>query len=185
MAEANQTKPKVDHIKFYLEVAVEQQLGIRPLLFPGMDSEMCPFRHIMGEKKVVCKHWLRGLCRNADQCEFLHEYDATKMPECSFYSKFGECNNKRCPFLHTDPKSKMEQHPWNDQSLGTHSTYRSLWDTRLHGPDQQPQDKRANSGPQQNNMASSRRVRPLDQVTCFKDRCVDAKGKETLTTWSL
>ena len=51
---------------------------------------MCPFRHISGEKTVVCKHWLRGLCKKGDQCEFLHEYDMTKMPECYFYSKFGE-----------------------------------------------------------------------------------------------
>ncbi|KAK2117169.1 hypothetical protein P7K49_004055 [Saguinus oedipus] len=49
---------------------------------------MCPFRHISGEKTVVCKHWLRGLCKKGDQCEFLHEYDMTKMPECYFYSKF-------------------------------------------------------------------------------------------------
>ena len=39
---------------------------------------------------MVCKHWLRGLCKKGDQCEFLHEYDMTKMPECYFYSKFGE-----------------------------------------------------------------------------------------------
>lgn len=29
----------VDHIKFDLEIAVEQQLGAQPLPFPGMDSE--------------------------------------------------------------------------------------------------------------------------------------------------
>lgn len=97
----------VDHIKFDLEIAVEQQLGAQPLPFPGMDKSgaavcefflkaacgkggMCPFRHISGEKTVVCKHWLRGLCKKGDQCEFLHEYDMTKMPECYFYSKFGK-----------------------------------------------------------------------------------------------
>lgn len=46
------------------------------------------FRHIIGEKSVVCKHWLRGLCKKGDQCEFLHEYDLQKMPECYFYSKY-------------------------------------------------------------------------------------------------
>lgn len=56
--------------------------------FPS-EGGMCPFRHISGEKTVVCKHWLRGLCKKGDQCEFLHEYDMTKMPECYFYSKFG------------------------------------------------------------------------------------------------
>lgn len=30
----------VDHIKFDLEIAVEQQLGAQPLPFPGMDSEL-------------------------------------------------------------------------------------------------------------------------------------------------
>lgn len=29
----------VDHIKFDLEMAVEQQLGAQPLPFPGMDSK--------------------------------------------------------------------------------------------------------------------------------------------------
>lgn len=32
----------VDHIKFDLEIAVEQQLGAQPLPFPGMDSERGP-----------------------------------------------------------------------------------------------------------------------------------------------
>ena len=36
------------------------------------------------------QHWLRGLCKKGDQCEFLHEYDMSKMPECYFYSRFSE-----------------------------------------------------------------------------------------------
>uniref|UniRef100_A0A3Q3W1M4 Cleavage and polyadenylation specificity factor subunit 4 n=1 Tax=Mola mola TaxID=94237 RepID=A0A3Q3W1M4_MOLML len=121
----------VDHIKFDLEIAVHQQLGAQPLPFPGMDSNsscilfpckggMCPFRHISGEKTVVCKHWLRGLCKKGDQCEFLHEYDMTKMPECYFYSKFGECSNKECPFLHIDPESKIKDCPWYDRGFCKH-----------------------------------------------------------------
>ncbi|KTF89057.1 hypothetical protein cypCar_00012714 [Cyprinus carpio] len=129
----------VDHIKFDLEIAVEQQLGAQPLPFPGMDKSgaavceffmraacmkgmcgMCPFRHISGEKSVVCKHWLRGLCKKGDQCEFLHEYDMTKMPECYFYSKFGECSNKECPFLHIDPESKIKDCPWYDRGFCKH-----------------------------------------------------------------
>ncbi len=49
-----------------------------------------PFRHVRGDKTIVCKHWLRGLCKKGDQCEFLHEYDMSKMPECYFYSRFSE-----------------------------------------------------------------------------------------------
>merc|ERR550534_17650 len=47
-----------------------------------MKSTNCPFRHVRGDKTIVCKHWLRGLCKKGDGCEFLHEYDMSKMPEC-------------------------------------------------------------------------------------------------------
>ena len=34
-------------------------------------------------KKVVCKHWLRGLCKKGDDtCDFLHRLDRDRMPEC-------------------------------------------------------------------------------------------------------
>ncbi|XP_060058665.1 putative cleavage and polyadenylation specificity factor subunit 4-like protein isoform X2 [Erinaceus europaeus] len=84
------------------------------LLSPG---KLCPFRHDRGEKMVVCKHWLRGLCKKGDGCKFLHQYDVTRMPECYFYSKFGDCNNKECPFLHTDPASKTRTCLWYDQGF--------------------------------------------------------------------
>lgn len=73
---------------------------------------MCPFRHISGEKTVVCKHWLRGLCKKGDQCEFLHEYDMTKMPECYFYSKFGEARgrNPQAPLRPGAPRGSI-RHP--------------------------------------------------------------------------
>lgn len=84
------------------------QLSLGPFLpehvslFTLLAGGMCPFRHISGEKTVVCKHWLRGLCKKGDQCEFLHEYDMTKMPECYFYSKFG----KACGILGGFAKSQ-------------------------------------------------------------------------------
>lgn len=78
----------------YRATALQLSLGPFPpepvSLFTLLAGGMCPFRHISGEKTVVCKHWLRGLCKKGDQCEFLHEYDMTKMPECYFYSKFGK-----------------------------------------------------------------------------------------------
>merc|ERR1712156_650802 len=55
-----------------------------------MKSTNCPFRHVRGDKTIVCKHWLRGLCKKGDGCEFLHEYDMSKMPECYFYSRFSK-----------------------------------------------------------------------------------------------
>lgn len=56
-----------------------------------MRGSNCPFRHVKGERTIVCKHWLRHLCKKGDECEFLHEYDMTKMPICYFYQKFGKC----------------------------------------------------------------------------------------------
>ncbi|KFO76341.1 Cleavage and polyadenylation specificity factor subunit 4, partial [Cuculus canorus] len=127
----------VEKIRFDLEADVEQQRGAQPLPFLGMDKlgaavceffhqglctkgVRCPFRHISGEKTVVCKHWLRGLCKKGDECDFLHEYDVTKMPECYFYSRFGECNNKDCPFLHIDATANTMGCPWYDRGFCRH-----------------------------------------------------------------
>ena len=73
-----------------------------------------------GDKTIVCKHWLRGLCKKGDQCEFLHEYDMSKMPECYFYSRFNACHNKECPFLHIDPEAKIRDCPWYDRGFCRH-----------------------------------------------------------------
>jgi len=127
----------VEHITLDIETALSNQLGAQPLPFPGMDKSgaavcefyvqkscaraaSCPFRHIRGDKTIVCKHWLRGLCKKGDQCEFLHEYDMTKMPECYFYSRFNACHNKECPFLHIDPETKIKDCPWYDRGFCRH-----------------------------------------------------------------
>uniref|UniRef100_A0A8K9X898 Cleavage and polyadenylation specificity factor subunit 4 n=1 Tax=Oncorhynchus mykiss TaxID=8022 RepID=A0A8K9X898_ONCMY len=182
----------VDHIKFDLEIAVEQQLGAQPLPFPGMDKSgaavceffmraaclkggMCPFRHISGEKTVVCKHWLRGLCKKGDQCEFLHEYDMTKMPECYFYSKFGPdcrhrhtrrviCMNYLVGFC-PEGRSCKFMHPRFELPMGATE--------QPPLPHQHHQRQPYSSGPSMhqhhNNMGGGNRgPRPLDQVTCYK-----------------
>ncbi|VDN57391.1 unnamed protein product [Dracunculus medinensis] len=83
----------------------------------------CPLRHIVGDKAVVCKHWLRGLCKKGDQCEFLHEYDLSKMPECFFFSKYMACSNRECPFRHIDPESKIKDCPWYDRGFCRHGPF--------------------------------------------------------------
>lgn len=75
------------------------------------DGANCKFRHIRRGKAVVCKHWLRGLCKKGEDCEFLHEYNLKKMPECWFFSKYGECSNPECQYLHIDPKTKGKECP--------------------------------------------------------------------------
>ena len=84
----------------------------------------CPFRHVRGERTIVCKHWLRHLCKKGDDCEYLHEYDMTKMPICYFYQKFGECNNKDCQYLHIDAESlKIRDCLWYDRGFCKHGMY--------------------------------------------------------------
>eukprot|EP00069_Balaena_mysticetus_P017924 bmy_11002T0 len=107
----------LEQITFTFEKDVEMQKGTGLLPFQGMDRKLCPFRHDRGEKMVVCKHWLRGLCKKGDQCKFLHQYDITRMPVCYFYSKFGGCNNKECPFLHVKPAFESRDCPWYDQGF--------------------------------------------------------------------
>ncbi|KAF0990389.1 hypothetical protein HZS_795, partial [Henneguya salminicola] len=77
----------------------------------------CPLRHMKVPKSMVCKHWLRGLCRKGDDCEAIHEYDQTRMPLCYYYGKFSHCSNKDCPFLHGDVDSKFKNCPWYDRGF--------------------------------------------------------------------
>lgn len=60
----------------------------------------CPYRHNAGAKSLVCKHWLRGLCKKGPQCEFLHQYDMSKMPPCWFFGTFSQCSNPECTYRH-------------------------------------------------------------------------------------
>ena len=86
----------------------------------------CPLRHTIPsalnfqpEPKVnparerlatVCKHWLRGLCKKGDACEFLHEYNLRRMPECWWYAKYGFCSaGDECLYAH--PKERKVECP--------------------------------------------------------------------------
>ncbi len=86
----------------------------------------CPQRHSYStslkrnEKSVVCKHWLRGLCKKGEHCEFLHEYDLKKMPECWFFTKYGECSNAECLYLHVDPNAKVRPCLWYARGFCKH-----------------------------------------------------------------
>ncbi|KAI6233814.1 Cleavage and polyadenylation specificity factor subunit 4 [Aphelenchoides fujianensis] len=123
-----------------VETMLSEQRGCREVPFTGMDKSgravcvkftqghcplggLCPLRHLVGDKQVVCKHWLRGLCKKGDQCEFLHEYDLSKMPECFFFSKYMACSNRECPFRHIDPDSKIKDCPWYDRGFCRHGPF--------------------------------------------------------------
>lgn len=130
----------VEDFQFDIEIALLNQIGIQPLPFPGMDKsgsaicnfyistgchrgQLCPLRHISGDRSIVCKHWLRGLCKKGDECEFLHQYDMEKMPECYFFNKYGQCSNKECPFLHLTADAKIKECPWYDRGFCKHGPH--------------------------------------------------------------
>ncbi|TIA87495.1 hypothetical protein E3P99_03148 [Wallemia hederae] len=61
---------------------------------------------------TICKHWLRGLCKKGDSCEFLHEYDLRKMPECWWFVKWGWCaNGEECLYRHTPKEGRKAECP--------------------------------------------------------------------------
>eukprot|EP00467_Chlorarachnion_reptans_P017115 CAMPEP_0114513824 /NCGR_PEP_ID=MMETSP0109-20121206/15802_1 /TAXON_ID=29199 /ORGANISM="Chlorarachnion reptans, Strain CCCM449" /LENGTH=184 /DNA_ID=CAMNT_0001693775 /DNA_START=165 /DNA_END=719 /DNA_ORIENTATION=+ len=69
---------------------------------------------------MVCKHWLRGLCKKADKCNYLHEYDMSKMQQCTFFLDEGECTNPDCNFLHLRPEDRKKDCPWYDRGFCQH-----------------------------------------------------------------
>lgn len=86
----------------------------------------CPERHTTGDNQgpsgglnsLVCKHWLRGLCKKGEHCEFLHEYNLRKMPECNFFMRNGYCSNgDECLYLHIDPLSRLPPCPHYDMGF--------------------------------------------------------------------
>lgn len=109
-----------DEPRYDFEDFVETNLGLKEIdniycskfQYNACHNRNCPLTHIKLDKAVVCKHWLRGLCKKGKQCEFLHEYDLKRMPECWFFSKYGECANTECYFLHIDPNSKSKECLW-------------------------------------------------------------------------
>jgi hypothetical protein len=66
--------------------------------------EHCPYRHVTGVKTAVCKHWMRGLCKKGDDCEYLHEYDRARMPPCHFFETYSTNTTTKCP-----PKSSLHR----------------------------------------------------------------------------
>ena len=56
-------------------------------------------------RTVVCRHWLRDLCMKGKACEFLHQYDLSKMPLCRHGDR---CKVKDCPFRHISESERLE-----------------------------------------------------------------------------
>lgn len=69
-----------------------------------------PSQHHYGRNNdnYVCKHWLKGLCKKGDACDYLHEYNLRKMSECQFFNQNGYCQNgDECLYVHVKEDSKL------------------------------------------------------------------------------
>ena len=51
--------------------------------------------------QTVCTYWLKGVCALGENCGFLHEYNAERMPVCKTLINFGTCREPDCPYKHT------------------------------------------------------------------------------------
>ena len=88
------------------DLDLDAVLGVEPAVAPP-NVRVDPRRN-----RIVCRHWLRGLCKKGDACDFLHKLDHDRMPECRYFSQYGECGNKECVFLHIRPEEKQTDCPW-------------------------------------------------------------------------
>ncbi|CAE7377858.1 CPSF30, partial [Symbiodinium pilosum] len=58
--------------------------------------------------RTVCRHWLKGLCMKGDKCDYLHQFDLNRMPECLFFLKTGKCYDQDCLFKHVAASERQE-----------------------------------------------------------------------------
>lgn len=129
--------PDFKHTELLLEARIKTE--IQPALKLDADDQICkeflspsgcprgaacPLRHTTPstanyvkipvpttvQGRTVCKHWLRGLCKKGADCEFLHEYNLRKMPECYFFTKHGFCSSgDECMYLHITPRQRRPE----------------------------------------------------------------------------
>ena len=130
--------PQFLHTELQLEQRIKSELQnpilkldpdksiCRPFLTPSgcPRGSTCPLRHTTPsaanyivhpvpstiQGRTVCKHWLRGLCKKDSQCEYLHEYNLRKMPECYFFTRHGFCSSgDECMYLHITPRQRRPE----------------------------------------------------------------------------
>lgn len=66
----------------------------------------CPDKHPLthSTNNLVCKHWLKGLCKKGDACDFLHEWNLRARSDCrQWVGTSGYCaQGEDCNYLHPD-----------------------------------------------------------------------------------
>mmetsp|Transcript_33258 Transcript_33258/g.52947 ORF Transcript_33258/g.52947 Transcript_33258/m.52947 type:complete len:585 (-) Transcript_33258:52-1806(-) len=61
-----------------------------------------------GRHSLVCRHWVKNLCMKGDKCDYLHQYDPNRMPECFSWLKTGKCADPECVFRHVETSERPE-----------------------------------------------------------------------------
>ncbi|KAG9299939.1 hypothetical protein G9A89_009667 [Geosiphon pyriformis] len=101
-------KPDNSTLSFDFEEFVKVELGL------GLTSN---------KAHKICQNYLKGQCYKGPRCEYKHapnRRDKAVMPECWFYTRFGECSNEDCLYLHIDPESLMKECPWYARGFCKH-----------------------------------------------------------------
>lgn len=88
-----------------------------------------------GRHTIVCKHWLRDLCMKGDKCDFLHQYDLARMPECTQWSRMGRCIDQECDFRHDTERMECQKYKFGFCKLGSQCKMRHERHTRPYLPE--------------------------------------------------
>lgn len=107
------TMVQYDFEQYALEHGIPETLDPLPyrkagsVFATGEEAEpvMTSAKHDPRLRTVVCRHWLRDLCMKGKACEFLHQYDLSKMPLCRHGDR---CKVKDCPFRHISEAERLE-----------------------------------------------------------------------------
>ena len=91
-----------------------------------------------GRHTIVCKHWLRDLCMKGDKCDFLHQYDLARMPECTQWARLGRCIDQECDFRHDTEKIECQKFKFGFCKLGGQCKMRHERHTRPYLPETIP-----------------------------------------------
>lgn len=118
-----ETKDSVPHYDFAFTPFLRQEyrFGVSPArpYCKAFREGFCPLGNACPDKhpvthstnNLVCKHWLKGLCKKGDQCDFLHEYNIRMRAECTHHSR-GYCvSGDDCNYLHLDPWTRLPPCP--------------------------------------------------------------------------
>lgn len=75
---------------------------------------------ISGHGTLVCKHFLKGLCKKGIKCEYLHEYNLRALPECQMFVRSGRLscqNGEDCLYQHAPEEKRRPRCEHYDQGF--------------------------------------------------------------------